>query len=214
MVSVPWRGSRIFVPAMWFRYFHLAHHRHTQDPARDPELALPPPKTKAQYLLRLTGWFYWSGSARTVVGLAFGAAPGAYVPPRAFVRVRREAQAHLALYAALVGAGIAFGWLGLLDFWLVPMLLAQPVLRAYLMAEHTACPMVPDMLANTRTTFCHRAIRWLAWEMPWHTAHHAAPTVPFHRLAELSGLLARRLKATADGYGDAHRQIRETLSDG
>ena len=32
-------GFLILVPADWFRYFHFAHHRHTQDPVKDPELA-------------------------------------------------------------------------------------------------------------------------------------------------------------------------------
>jgi len=84
---------------------------------------------------------------------------------------------------------------------------AQPMLRAYLLAEHTGCPLVPDMLTNSRTTFTHRAIRWLTWEMPWHTAHHAAPTVPFHRLATLSAEIEGALKSTAQGHIDAHHQI-------
>jgi fatty acid desaturase len=28
-------------------------------------------------------------------------------------------------------------------------------------------------------------MRWLSWQMPYHTAHHAFPGVPFHRLREL-----------------------------
>jgi fatty acid desaturase len=64
------------------------------------------------------------------------------------------------------------------------------------------------MLANTRTTFCNGAIRFLAWNMPHHTAHHALPTVPFHRLPRLTSILQDRLKVTATGYGEAHRQIR------
>lgn len=98
----------------------------------------------------------------------------------------------------------------LLYLWVIPVLLRQPFLRAYLLAEHAACPLVADMLANTPTTFCNGAIRFLAWNMPQHTAHHAMPTVPFHRLPQLSRLLESRLKATARGYADAHRQIRRT----
>ena len=76
------------------------------------------------------------------------------------------------------------------------------------------CPLVPDMLVNSRTTFAHRAIRWLAWEMPWHTAHHAAPTVPFHRLADLTGEIENALKSTAQGYIDAHHQILRAIDAG
>ena len=28
-------------------------------------------------------------------------------------------------------------------------------------------------------------MRWLAWQMVYHTAHHTYPGVPFHRLARL-----------------------------
>ena len=35
------------IPALWnwhfYQQFHLAHHKHTQDPALDPELLPPPP---------------------------------------------------------------------------------------------------------------------------------------------------------------------------
>jgi len=137
-----------------------------------------------------------------------------YVPPRGAPKVRREAHVCLGIYAAVAAASLAAGSTLALTLWVVPLLMGQPVLRAYLLAEHTACPMVPDMLANTRTTFCHRALRWLAWEMPWHTAHHVAPTVPFHRLARLSAELEHALKATANGYPDAHRQILAAIDAG
>ena len=38
--AVGWiTGAAVGLPFIWFRYFHLAHHRFTNDPARDPELA-------------------------------------------------------------------------------------------------------------------------------------------------------------------------------
>jgi fatty acid desaturase len=51
-------------------------------------------------------------------------------------------------------------------------------------------------------------MRFLAWNMPYHTAHHVLPVVPFHRLGCLTALLESRLATTADGYVDAHRRIR------
>lgn len=200
-------GLPILLPPASFRFFHFAHHRHTQDPAGDPELAIPKPRTRGEYLWRLTGWHFWTGQARALVSAAFGGALPGYVPPRGAAKVRTEARRYLAVYAAVALVSVATGSTLALTLWVVPALLGQPVLRAYLLAEHTACPMVPDMLANSRTTFTHRAIRWLAWEMPWHTAHHAAPTVPFHRLATLTAEIEAALKSTADGYVDAHRQI-------
>ena len=49
-----------------------------------------------------------------------------------------------------------------LQFWILPAVLGQPWLRLYLLAEHTGCPLVPDMLANTRTTFTNPVVKALA----------------------------------------------------
>ena len=36
-------GAVLILPPDYFRAFHFTHHRHTQDPARDPELSTPKP---------------------------------------------------------------------------------------------------------------------------------------------------------------------------
>lgn len=207
-------GFLLMLPAESFRHFHLAHHRHTQDPARDPELATPPVRSWAGYLWRLSGAPYWIGQSRSLITASFGGALPDHVPPRARARVRREARFHLGLYGAIAGLSCLAGTSAAWTYWVMPMLLGMPALRAFLMAEHTACPQVPDMLANTRTTFTARLVRWISWEMPFHTAHHAAPTVPFHHLADLNARIEEALRSTADGYGEAHRQIRAQFAPG
>lgn len=201
-------GFLLVLPPRYFRYFHLAHHRFTQDPAHDPELETPKPGTWLGYGAYLSGLPYWKGALVTLVNNALERKIGSYVPSPAVPKLVFEARAYLLAYAATAFAGLAMSLDWLLYLWMIPALLGQPFLRGYLLAEHAACPLVADMLANTRTTFCNGAIRFLAWNMPHHTAHHAMPTVPFHRLPQLSTLLESRLKATARGYADAHRQIR------
>ena len=200
-------GFLLLLPAHGFRFFHFAHHRHTQDPGRDPELATPRARTRAGYLWRLTGWGYWRGQAAAVLTAAAGRPLPAWVPPRGAAKVRAEARWFLAGYAAVAAASLASGSTLAWDLWAAPALLGQPFLRAYLMAEHAGLPLGPDMLRNTRTTFTGRALRWLAWEGPLHTAHHAAPQVPFHALPALTAELGEAVAARADGYRDAHRQI-------
>ena len=95
------------------------------------------------------------------------------------------------------------GWIAgttLLWVWLLPLALGFPVLRLYLLAEHALCPPVANMFENTRTTFTHRAIRWLSWNMPYHAEHHAWPAVPYHALADLHALAHPHLRSTSDGY--------------
>jgi fatty acid desaturase len=104
------------------------------------------------------------------------------------------------------------GWTWPLALWLAPLLLGQPFLRAYLLAEHGACPLVADMLANTRTTFTNGLVRFLAWNMPFHAEHHAWPSIPFHALPAANALVHDKLRTTAPGYaaalGDIWRVMR------
>lgn len=193
-------GFAIALPPVWFRYFHLAHHRHTQDPAKDPELAEPWPETWGGYLRRVSGLPTWAGHARTLVRNARGRCDAAWIPAGARDRVRREAQAMLAAYAAIAALGLAFGLDWLLLAWLLPALIGQPFLRLYLMAEHGRCPKVANMLENTRTTLTTALVRLVAWNMPYHTEHHSLPAAPFHHLPALHKLMEAHLKETERGY--------------
>lgn len=187
------------LPFIWFRYFHLAHHRHTNDPARDPEIAAQPrPQTRADWLLYLSGWPYWRGMAGTLWDNTRGHISAPYLPARRHRAMRVEARIILGLYA--LGA-LSLLWSPLiLWLWLIPVLIAQPALRAYLLAEHGLCPPVADMLENSRTTYTSRAMRALAWNMPYHAEHHSLPQVPFHHLPALHRLTQAHLKSTSQGY--------------
>ena len=187
------------LPFIWFRYFHLAHHKYTNDPARDPEIAAQPrPTTRRGWLIYLSGWPYWRAAARTLWTNAFGPITAPYLPARRHREMRREARVILALYAGVI---LSLFYTPLLIWlWLVPVLIGQPALRAYLLAEHGLCPPVADMLENSRTTFTNRLIRALAWNMPYHIEHHSLPGVPFHQLPALHGWAKAHLKTTAQGY--------------
>lgn len=192
-------GALILLPFLWFRYFHLAHHRHTNDPENDPELTSDAkPETWGQYLIHLTGWGYWAGNFATLFSNAMGAMDAPYLPSARHGDMIREARWLLALYSlvllSLLISPLAF-WL-----WVLPLLLAQPVLRLYLLAEHGRCPPVANMLENSRTTFTTAAIRFLAWNMPYHIEHHSYPNVPFQHLPALHRHMAPYLKSTSPGY--------------
>jgi fatty acid desaturase len=104
----------------------------------------------------------------------------------------------LVLYAL---AAVSLVWTPILLWvWVLPVLMGQPVLRLYLLAEHGDCPHVADMFLNTRTTFTSRVVRFLAWNMPYHVEHHVFPAVPFHNLPDLHRLMRGNLKVTAEGY--------------
>lgn len=191
-------GFVILLPFEWFRPFHLAHHRFTNLPGQDPELASPKPETRRQWLWHVSGLRVWWSEARTLCRLALGRERARYLSDRALPRMAREARILLALYL-LAAASLAVSPI-LLWVWIVPLLFGQPLLRLYLLAEHGDCPQVADMFFNTRTTFTTALVRFLAWNMPYHCEHHTYPAVPFHRLPALHRLMRQHLKVSADGY--------------
>jgi len=200
-------GFLLLLPAAYFRFFHFAHHRHTQDPQYDPELATPKPKTRGQWLLAISGLPLWRDLILGLLRHAAGRTSEPYISPNAARQVVREARISLALYTAVAAASMVSRSTIALDYWIVPILLGQPWLRLFLMAEHTGCPLVPDMLANSRCTLTNGAVRFFAWNMPYHAEHHVYPAVPFHALPRLHRRLAPELRVVAHGYFAVQREI-------
>jgi fatty acid desaturase len=199
-------GAVIVLPAYWYRLFHMEHHRFTQIPGRDPELLIKKPETLAEYLIYVSGWHYWHRQLRNLLRNALGEVHGRFVPERQHPAVRREARLHVALYLVLA-ALVAAGWTWPLWLWALPILLGQPFLRLYLLAEHTGCPENDDIWVNTRTTISNPVVRWLMWNMPYHAEHHAFPAVPFHALPALHRRVGHRFAHVAPGYVAVHREI-------
>ncbi|MEO1141077.1 MAG: fatty acid desaturase, partial [Pseudomonadota bacterium] len=135
-------------------------------------------------------------------------------PSSTLKRVRNEAQIMLLIYAAILGLSIYYASTTLLWLWIVPIILGQPFLRLYLMAEHGRCPHVANMLENTRTTFTNSVVRWLAWNMPYHAEHHAYPSVPFHKLPEFHKVAKEHLRITENGYTAFHSVHFKELTKG
>lgn len=190
----------LMLPPEYFRCFHFAHHRHTQDPARDPELATPKPATLRDFVWQVSGIPYWIAELRITLRHAAGRVTEGFVPPRSAARVVTEARLLWAAYAAIALASVLFRADAVLLYGPLPLLLGQPALRLYLLAEHTGCAFGPDMLANSRTTRTSLPVRLIAWNMPYHAEHHGWPSVPFHALPRLHGLIAEDLRCRGEGY--------------
>ena len=199
-------GLILLLPPMWFRYFHLAHHRWTQDPQRDPELASAKPATRYQYLLYLSGLPVWKSNIATILRNACRGCEDNFVPIGKRRTVRIESLMMLGVYLLIAMAAIVGGFIELLYVWIIPLLLGQPFLRAYLLAEHAGCTEINNRFANTRTLITHPIVRKIAWNMPYHTEHHVYPAVPFFRLPEAHALAQQHLQQKEPGYRSFHRK--------
>ena len=204
-------GVLSFYNSTYYWHFHSWHHRYTQDPQRDPELMFPKAASRLAYLLEISGFMFWFRRAIDYPRLALGQArnlPFVLEGTRRGIALSMSAQLLIYLAGAV---SIALGFRAVLYFWFLPVLLAQPLLRALLIAEHTGCSQDRNGLTNTRTTLTRFPIRLLMWNMPYHAEHHLYPSIPFHRLPALHREVRDNLRHVAPGYVAANREVIQTL---
>jgi len=197
--------------ATFYRYFHAWHHRYTQDPARDPELMYPKAASRLAYLMEITGFTFWFRRSIDYPKIALGQTGDLpFVPDSACRDVAVSMSIQLLIYLA-AAVSIVMGYTAALYFFLLPVMLAQPVLRAILVTEHTLCSQDQNGLTNTRTTLAAFPIRLLMWNMPLHAEHHLFPSVPFHRLPALHQAIGDRVAHIAPSYVATNREIIESF---
>ncbi len=207
--AVAWiAGAVLLLPPEFFRAFHFAHHRYTQDPARDPELARPPPATLKAYIWHVSGIPNWTKRLTVTLRHALtGRVREPFVAEGKRSAIVREARILWAVYAVILAASLVLGSDAALRYWIFPAMLGQPFLRMYLLAEHGGCVLNGDPYANTRTTYTNRWVRMLAWQMPFHVEHHAYPAVPFHALCRVNERIRSRIAVSAPGYWSVQRAL-------
>ena len=193
------------------RWAHFAHHRETQNPLRDSELIGMKPFTIALYLINLVGIDFWRRRILTIVRTAFGKGLEAdyWLTPEQRRFVVFEARVHVSLWVAVAVTSLATGsWLVVI-LWIGPLLLLKGFHQLQNTGEHVGMPHDPDIFVNTRTLRGPFWMRWLMWNMSWHTAHHAFPGVPFHALPALHREIEAGLgrPVIVRGYIEAQREI-------
>lgn len=213
----------LYMPAA-FQEFHFAHHRHTHDPGRDPEISLggePGPAVTSSWFMYLG---FLSGLPLLLYKIAMlcAAAVGGpkavwerlffYVRPQVRRRITWQARVILAAHAVTIAA--ALRWFPGLFLVYAGLALGHALLAGYIMAEHNGLPHAGNVLERTRTTRANAFVKWLMWNMPYHAEHHAYPAVPYHALPALHEALAPELVNVGDGYLAFHRSVVTALARG
>lgn len=202
-------GLIIILPHRFFRYEHCDHHTHTQISGDDPEM-VPLPNTLAEYLWYLSAIPYWRAKFTEVFRHASGCLSTGelrFIPKVEHKAVFRDAQVMLLFYAAIFVGMAVSGWWGLVWFWLIPLMMGEPVMRFIRMTEHVGRPTIPQMSENTRTNLVSAPWRFLCWNMNYHAEHHYVASVPFHALPRLHEKLKDHIFVEPGGYLAAHRDI-------
>ncbi len=199
-------GLILVLPPRYFHAFHMAHHRYTQLPGKDPELSTPKPKTRYQYFWIVSGMPYALSEIQLLLRGARGITDS-FVPSNQKAGIVLEARIFLLIYLTVLFVSVQLQSMTVVWFWLMPLLIGQPLLRLFLLAEHTGCEEVEEMLRNSRTTYSNRLMTWFCWNMNHHTAHHAYASVPFFRLKEITEILKPHILVSDNGYAQVHRKI-------
>jgi fatty acid desaturase len=202
-------GLIIILPHRFFRYEHCDHHTYTQITGEDPEL-IPLPETFGEYFWYLSAVPYWRGKFTEVFRHASGNLSDVekrFIPEVEHAAVYRDARVMLAIYAMLFAAMALSGNWFLVWYWIIPLVLGEPVMRFVRMTEHVGRPTVPQMSENTRTNLVAAPWAFLCWNMNYHAEHHYVASVPYHALPRLHEKLKDHIHIEKGGYLGAHREI-------
>ena len=185
-------GFLMLYPRDFDKIQHHAHHQHTQDWEKDGELVRQP-YTLRSYLMWVLGPTYWYSRVARIVRLARGYVVEPYIAPHQEATVIREARVHAVLYAVILAVSLAMQSWAAVIFWLAPMLLTKPIHQLQNTIEHLGLSHEDDILNNTRSTDTNAVLRWMCWNMQYHTAHHSFPSVPFWKLRALNDTIEGRI---------------------
>lgn len=202
-------GLIIMLPNRFFRYEHCDHHTYTQVKGKDTEM-IEMPQSLAAYFYYLSSIPYWKAKFSEVWRHSIGhisAAEKRFVPLQERRAVVLEARCMVGLYCMVFILSLIIGSTFVIWYWLLPVILGEPVMRAIRMTEHVGRPTVADMKINTRSNPVSRLFRFLCWNMNYHAEHHYASSVPFHALPALSKKLNGHLFKEHGGYVGAHKSI-------
>ena len=199
-------GFLMLYPRTFDQIQHHAHHQHTQDWEKDGELVRQP-YTLTSYLLWFLGPTYWWSRVARLWRLARGIVIEPYVRADQEGAVIREARWHVALYALVAVASVAAQSWAAVIYWLAPMLLTKPIHQLQNTIEHLGLSHEDDILKNTRSTDTNALMRWMCWNMQYHTAHHSFPAVPFHALKGLNDTIENRIGHEVHRMGYLEFQI-------
>ncbi len=195
---------------------HQEHHKYTLHPPDDLEVVLPAALTVQDFLkvAVVNPWDFLTrlkGYVRLSLGKLEGEWENALFPPTAVAERRalfRWARLHLLGHAVIVAVSLYFG------LWLVPVLITlAPFYGGGLQwlcnnAQHTGLmDRVSDYRLCCRTVLLNPFLRFLYWNMNYHTEHHMYAAVPCYNLGKLHEQIAADLPHCPSGLVETWRGI-------
>ncbi|MEZ4438177.1 MAG: fatty acid desaturase [Polyangiaceae bacterium] len=168
-------GLPLMAPFPAFRYLHLEHHKHTNDPLRDPDHY----SGRGPKLLLPLRWLTQDLHYYRLYFAAWSRRP---------VAERWETAISLAvLYGVAIALIVSGAWSAVLVLWLIPARVAT----ALLALSFDYLPHRPHVITSREDRYRATHILADAWLTPlflyqnYHLIHHLYPGVPFFRYARI-----------------------------
>ncbi|MDQ0337444.1 fatty acid desaturase [Caldalkalibacillus uzonensis] len=173
-------------PKLWRKWHNIEHHVHTQHEETDPDawasLEQFYQRPYMKWVYKLPMWFR-STISFTCFSLTF-----TVHSLRMFFRYVREFKQRARLkvitqlvlpWSTWIGLLVLIGFEKWLFAFLIPLLIANFILIAYISTNHRLNPLVPvnDPLANTLTVTVPKWVDVLHFNFSYHTEHHLFPAM-------------------------------------
>lgn len=113
----------------------------------------------------------------------------------------------MAGYMLIAALSVYFQSWAVVILWLAPMITMKFVHQLQNTIEHLGLSHEDNTLVNTRSTDTNALMKWMCWQMQYHTAHHTFPSVPFWKLKELNDQIESKLGQEVNRMGYIEFQI-------
>ncbi len=212
---------RIFSFLGWYNHHgfwasHTEHHKFTLHPPDDLEVVLPQTFTVKRFLT--TGFVHPNcllGTLKNTLRIARGKVEGEWenhlfpvTKPEARLKYRNWARILLIGHASILIGSLVLGT------WFVPLVTTVPMIFGGWLhflcnnTQHAGLQdNVPDFRLCTRTIYLNPFLRFLYWNMNYHTEHHMYAAVPCYNLAKLHALIKKDLPHCPNGLVETWKEI-------
>jgi fatty acid desaturase len=186
-------------------WHNCKHHHHTQHPFRDPDCFGKKQCLKNRYIQRITKWLPGSGSFLSYTFLfwffSYYTLHIVWFQRNIFVNRREKIESRtysIASYIVWIFISCYLHPLGLIYFFLIPLVVSNFTLMSYLSTNHFLSPLteeINDPLANSLTVDTWKIFRILHLNFNYHIEHHVFPYVSAKYAPVISKLLKEKFSA-------------------
>ena len=165
----------------------------------------------------MSGIPFFYGRLQSLFKHAAGNVEGWYLTDRQKRLITTATRWHWVGYAIVTISALWLESWWPLAYWLGPYLCdAKWVYWIQGIQEHLGLTHRDNTLLNTRTSKTNVIMRWLNWNMTYHTVHHTFPAVPFFALPklhrEVTSVFSHELPKST--YWSFHWNLLRSLSSG